>query len=339
MNITSKAEILELLRMPQAEYLSSIAPEAREVHRQAGGNRLTATAMLGYSNICKNQCLYCGMRAANSTVPRYRLTPEAVLEALKAAHSKGFRRVFLISGEDPKYGFDNLLRMVSGAKALGMEWVSLACGEFEKSQYEALHAAGADEYVIKFEMSDPATFDRLNPSTSFSQRMNAIETVQAVGMRLASGNIVDYPGQTLEQLADDILLMQKLDISWAPIIPYMPAQNTPLALEGGPGSLELIWKEISILRLMMPRVNITAQQPGPDLSQGLASAVGNLAALNAGANFLYADLLPAARAADFHVIDNRIIPGLDHIADMARRSGMELAFSLRHGPAGPADSL
>lgn len=114
-----------------------------------------------------------------------------------------------------------------------MGWVSLACGEYERSQYEELRAAGADEYVVKFEMSDRETFDRLNPSTSYDKRMNAIRWVKESGLLLASGNIVDYPGQTLEQLADDILLMKELEISWAPVIPYLPAQNTPLAAEGG----------------------------------------------------------------------------------------------------------
>ncbi len=326
MSITTKAEILELLGMPQTQYLAEVAPKAREVHRLQNGNRLTATAMLGYSNICKNHCLYCGMRADNTKVPRYRLAPDKVLAAISAAYQEGFRRIFLISGEDPQYGFSNLLHIVSGAKALGMEWVSLACGEYARNQYAELRDAGADEYVIKFEMAQPEVFNRLNPSTDFQQRMQAMEWVRDAGMLLASGNIVDYPGQTLEYLAEDILLMKQLEISWAPVIPYMPAQNTPLAAEGGPGKLELIWKEISILRLMMPHVNITAQQPGEDLSQGLSGAQGNLAALEAGANFLYADLLPAAQAQSFQVIDNRNVLGLEHIREMARRSGMTLAF-------------
>lgn len=326
MKVETRAEILEILKMPQQEYLAAVAPEARRVHKQENGGRLTATAMLGYSNVCKNQCLYCGMRAANSAVPRYRIDPRDVLASLSAAHELGFRRVFLVSGEDPKYGFDKLLQIVAGAKALGMSWVSLACGEYERSQYEELRAAGADEYVVKFEMSDRETFDRLNPSTSYDRRMAAIRSVKEAGLLLASGNIVDYPGQTLEQLAEDILLMKKLEISWAPVIPYLPAQNTPLAAEGGPGSRELNLKEISLLRLMMPRVNITAQQPGENLADGLASDDGNLAALAAGANFLFADLLPTAQAQAFRVVDNRITLGLEHIRDMAQRSGMEFHF-------------
>ena len=326
MKIETRAEILDILKMPDEEYLSDIAPAARELHRTQGGNKLTGTAMLGFTNVCKNQCLYCGMRASNSKLPRYRIEPEEALRSIAAAHEQGFRRVFLVAGEDPKYGFEKLLELAAGAKKLGMTRVSMACGEFERSQYEELYAAGVDEYVLKFEFSDPAVCDRLKPSTTFKKRFAAAGYIKEAGMDLASGNIVDWPGQTVEQLADDIELMKKLGISWAPVIPYLPVPGTPLALEGGPGSQMKNLKEISILRLMMPGVNLTAQQPGKNPADGLASVDGNLAALNAGANFLFADLLPTPQAQAFRVVENRITLGLDHMHKMADLAGMEFSF-------------
>ncbi len=220
-------------------------------------------------------------------------------------------------------GLKNILQMIRGIKALGLH-LSLACGEFFPEQYAEFAALGADEYVLKFEMSDRETFNRLNPSTNFDQRMKSIEAVQKSGMKLASGNIVDYPGHTLSQIADDILLMRDLGISWAPIIPYMPAKGTPLAEEGGRGDIYLNLREIAILRLMMPEVLITAQQPGHDISKGLADDEGNLLALEAGANMLFADFLPDALIGNFSVIDNRVTLGLDHIKKMADCSGMTL---------------
>ena len=325
METLTRGEILEILKMPWQAYASEILPRARETYIRRGGNRLVATAMLGFDNVCKNQCLYCGMRAGNAAVKRYRIAPADVLGAAEQARALGFRRLFLVSGEDPKYGFDRLLEIVRGVKALDMH-LSLACGELEREQYQALHDAGADEYVLKFEMSDRETFNRLNPSTDFDRRLRCAAWIRESGMQLASGNIVDYPGQTLEQLADDILLTRDLEISWAPVIPYLPAANTPLAAEGGRGSLELNLKQISILRLLLPDIHITAQQPGEELKNGLADEQGNLDALRAGANMLFADLLPAAQTQRFSVIDNRITLGLDHIRRMAELSGMELSF-------------
>lgn len=322
----SRTEILEYLEEPWESFHTGLLQEAKETHRRENGDRLIASAMLGFDNICRNQCLYCGMRAGNVAIPRYRMEPEEILSLFSAAAKTGLTRAFLISGEDPKFGFDRLCRLVSDLKRNGAAHVSLACGEFEKAQFAELRAAGADEYVLKFEMAQEEVFNRLNPSTDFRRRMRAIESIRELGIPLASGDIVGYPGQTLSMLAEDIDRMRELEISWAPVIPYMPAANTPLAAEGGPGNVEWIWRTIALLRVMMPGVRITAGQPGRDLREGLAGREGNLAALAAGADLLFADLLPASRAADFRVVDNRILAGLDHIREIARESGMRLVL-------------
>jgi len=237
MQINSINDILDILRMPYDKYVDTVATYARKIHMENKDNSLTATAMLGFSNICKNQCLYCGMRAGNANVKRYRLNADDIVSSAEFAASIGFKRIFLISGEDPKYGFDNILYFVEKIKSLRFH-ISLACGEFSKEQYNELKDSGADEYVLKFEMSQEDVFNRLNPSTNFKKRMQCIEWIKESGMKLASGNIVDFPGQTDEMIAQDIMLMKKLEISWAPVIPYLPAKGTPLAEEGGRGSLE-----------------------------------------------------------------------------------------------------
>ena len=323
MTAMTKEEVLEALTLPWEEFQREFAAPARELVRTRKGNRLSVSAMLGYDNICRNQCLYCGMRAGNK-LPRYRYQPEEVLGLTASARQMGLDRLFLISGEDPKYPFDSLLRMVEGAREQGFVHISLACGEFDREQYRQLREAGASEYVLKFEMSHPDTFARLNPSADYRRRMEAMGWIKETGMSLASGNIVDYPGQTLDELADDILLMKKLEISWAPVIPYLPAAGTPLALEGGPGRRELCLREIALVRLLLPACDITAQQPGPDLREGLSSPQGNADALDAGANLLFLDLLPAAQAGNFRVMDHRILQGMDHIQALSRRCGLSL---------------
>lgn len=322
-NLDGKKDLLEVLRMPFNEFENIYTTRAKNIHREENNNVLNATAMLAFNNICKNQCHYCGMRAGNTNIKRFRLDAESVIQSARVAYEVGFRRIFLISGEDPKYGFDNLLLMAEKIKALGF-WVSFGCGEFSNQQYLELHDAGVDEYVLKFEMAQKDTFNRLNPSTDFDKRMKCIEGIKLSGMKLASGNIVDYPGQSLEDLADDILLMKELDINWAPVVPYMPAANTPLAKEGGRGSLETNLREISILRILMTKVYITAQQPGEDITKGFTDVQGNLNALNAGANLLFADMLPDAIVQNFSVIDNRTTLDLEHIKNMANKSGMQL---------------
>lgn len=323
MSVTSRSEVIEILSMPEEVFHREITPLARNVAKETLSDQLLVTSMMGYSNICKNNCLYCGMRAQHNPIKRFRIAPDQVVDACLQAKQQGFERVFLISGEDPKYGFDNILSIVSHLKEANM-FISLACGEFEKSQYHELQVAGVDEYVLKFEMSDPEHFNRLNPSTSFEKRMQSITYIKTLGLKLASGNIVDWPGQTLEELANDILLMRDLEISWAPVIPYLPAKNTPMAQEGGRGDLLKLYKEIAILRLMMPAVNITAQQPGRDMTRGLSDLEGNLAAIDAGANVLFFDLLSDQDAKSFRVIDDRNITGSTHIFLLSEATGKKL---------------
>lgn len=233
MNIQTKQDVLDILSLPEAVFWAQVAPAARKTCQDHFGNTLLVTAMLAYTNICKNQCLYCGMRAGNP-IPRYRIPPAEILSLSQQAKLDGLGRMFLLAGEDRNYGFDHLLQLVSGLRQQGYS-IALGAGELEASQYQELHDAGVEEYVLKFEMSHPDSFQRLNPSTSYAKRMRCAHWIKEAGMKLASGNIVDWPGQTLDELADDILLMKELEISWAPNIPYLPAANTPLALEGRTG--------------------------------------------------------------------------------------------------------
>ena len=322
MKIQTKQEILNILTMPETDFWRDVVPAATEARRASFGDSLLVTAMLAYTNICKNQCLYCGMRAGNK-IPRYRIPPAQILDLASRAKADGLGRMFLLAGEDGNYGFENLLTMIQGLRQQGFS-IALGAGELERSQYQELHDAGVEEYVLKFEMSHPDSFNRLNPSTNFQRRMQGAQWVKEAGMKLASGNIVDWPGQTLDELADDILLMKELDISWAPNIPVLPAVGTPLAQEGGLGSFLLNCKEIAILRLMMPHIKITAQQPGKDLTKGLADEQGNLDAIRCGANVLFCDLLPDAQADAFRPIDNRRVTGLKHCEDVAALGGLTL---------------
>ena len=176
MMINGKNEILEILRMPDEQFREEIMPQAEQTAERTFHRTLRVTSMMGYTNICKNNCLYCGMRAGNPALPRYRTPPEQVTACFLDAADHGYGRAFLIAGEDPLYGFDNLLSIVRTLKERGM-YISLACGEYEKDRYRELADAGADEYVLKFEMSDPQSFNRLNPSTEFGKRMKRSVTL------------------------------------------------------------------------------------------------------------------------------------------------------------------
>ncbi len=324
MKITTKQEVLEILQMDDEEFTSTIMPAAHQAYMEQDG-RIIVRSMVGYSNRCKNRCLYCGMRAPNKEVKRYWTPVDEIIQYGKLAHDLGFSRIFLVSGEDRKYTIDDICRFINEIHNMGL-YITLAAGEFSEEQYREMKSAGLDEYMCKFEMAQPDVFNRLNPSTNFEKRLATNYAIKSAGLKLGSGNIVDYPGQTLEMCAEDIMLTAELGVSWAPVIPFMPAKNAPLSAEGGPGRLSVLYREIAILRLMIPGVDITAQQPGPDLRKGLADPESNYAAIMAGANTLFCELLDPAKSKDFGVIDDRKVAGTEHIYKAAELSGMELSF-------------
>lgn len=321
----NKKEIIEVFQMPREQYEREIMKPAFDTllaHKKG----VSAAAMLGYSNICKNQCLYCGMRAGKHLPKRYRISAADILELARSAREIGLKRLFLVSGEDPNYPFDDLLAVIEGAGKMGFAKISLGAGEFSREQYRELRAAGLDEYVMKFEMSHKDTFERLNPSTTFERRNQGIQWIREAGLLLGSGNIVDFPGQSLDELADDILLMKELEISWAPNIPFMPAAGTPLAVreDGSPspfGSVDKMHREISLVRLLLPEADITAQQPGRERKNGLGDQEGNRDAIRSGGNLLFVDMLPAALAGAFRVVDNRMLQDLAHVRQTAEAAG------------------
>ncbi len=306
--------------MPFKDFNKNIRPMAKEIYRKSG-NSIVPVAMLGYSNICRNRCAYCGMNAGNRSIKRYRIPQDDILSTVKAAARSGIKRFFLISGDDPNYNFPDLYKIIEYGKSLNL-YITLAAGELDNEQLQSLENAGLDEYVLKFETTDNELFRKIKPDSSLKKRMDAINLIKNGSMELASGNITGLPEQSLESIADDIIFMKALEVSWAPVVPYMPVPGTPLAEGNSRGSLEIILKEIAILRLMIPSVNITAQQPGDDIKNGFGDIQGNLNALNAGANMLFVDMLPSTLAGEFKVIENRNVEGLERISKMAEMSGM-----------------
>src|SRR6056297_357209 len=185
MAIKSREEVLEILEMPGDEFEKTVKNEAKSLHREVGGDAISVTALFGYDNICKNQCTYCGMRAGKSDVKRYRIGLGDALKTIDSVKDLGLKRLFLISGEDPKYDFRDIVSMVEYGKEKGL-FMSLAAGEFEDEQYITLMGAGLDEYVLKFETSDRDMFERIKPSTTFDNRMRCIDAIRDTGMALGS---------------------------------------------------------------------------------------------------------------------------------------------------------
>lgn len=316
-----KDEICALLTAPDAVF-GEMQTAAAEITRREFGNEIFVSGLLAFSNICVNDCTYCGLRVSNTAIPRMRLEADDIRRALDRFRETELDRVFLVSGEDHSYSPDTILRLIEHAKSLGFH-LTLGLGEYPGDVLGEFHAAGCDCFTLKFETANREIFRRCKPTSDFDARMECIRSVKRLGMELGSGNIVGLEGQTIDDLADDILLTRELAVDWAPVVPYLPAPGTPMAAATPMGDVSLLLREIAILRILMPRTLITAGQPKQGSTLGFADPEGNRAALDTGGNVLFVDITPHAMRKDFQITPGRILPGVSHVDRLLESAGLQ----------------
>ncbi len=325
----SREELFEdvrtLLTCPGSEF-EEAKILARATADRVFGSEVYVTGLLAFSNICRNDCTYCGLRVSNTAIPRMRLAADDINRAVDRFRETGLDRVFLVSGEDTSYTADDIARVVAHAKSLGFH-VTLGLGELSETELATLRDAGCDCFTLKFETSNRDVFKACKSSSDYDARMDCIRRVKSLGMELGSGNIIGLEGQSVDDIARDIVLMDELSIDWAPVVPYLPAPGTPMAAHTPMGDVSLLLREIAILRILMPRTIITAGQPRQGSKLGFADPDGNRDAIGYGANILFVDITPHALRKDFQIAPGRILPGVAHVDALLEGIGMKRASS------------
>jgi biotin synthase len=269
-----RSSIIELLTVTPADELYR---RADEVRREAVGDDVHLRGLIEFSNICRNDCLYCGIRRGNRQVQRYRMTEEELVETAKRAAALGFQTIVLQSGEDLHFDQARMCRIIDQIKRLDVA-LTLSVGERDYEDYKAFRDAGADRYLIRIETTDRDLYHRLNPGMSWEHRHECLLMIRELGYELGSGIMVGLPGQTVESIADDLLYLKDICIDMAGIGPFIPHPETPLANESG-GTLEQALRTMAVMRLLMPDINIPATTAMESLHPQ-----GRIMALQAGAN-------------------------------------------------------
>ena len=246
-----------LVELLGREDFTPIYALADQVRRENVGDTVHIRALLEISNHCRRMCTYCGLRAPRLDLPRYRMDPEEVVAAACEAAKVGYRTIVLQSGEDPWFHVRTLGRIVSAIKAKTGMAVTLGCGEMPPEDYAFLKLAGADRYLIKHETADPQLYRRLHPDSTLDKRVGCLRTLKKLGFETGSGFMVGLPGQTLETLADDLLLLASVPCDMAGIGPFLPHPDTPLR-DGTAGDAELTRRCVALARLLLPTANLPA---------------------------------------------------------------------------------
>ena len=271
----SRDEIIALLKDDSIN--EKLFKAADEVRKKYLGDEVHLRGLIEFTNICKRNCMYCGLRRDNKNLNRYRLSHEEIIDFAKKAVSYGYKTLVLQGGEDDYYTVDRLVPIVKDLKALGVA-LTLSIGERPFEEYEALKKAGADRFLLRIETTDRELYEELDPGMSHENRIQCLKNLRKLGYEVGSGCLVGLPGQKIESLADDILFFKELDVDMNGIGPFIPNEDTPLKDAEG-GQFELALKVMAIVRLLLPDINIPATTAMETLNKQ-----GRVIALQCGAN-------------------------------------------------------
>lgn len=303
-NLTDEEFILLLgeLSEKDTEYLFAAA---RNVREREYGKDVYLRGLIEFTNYCKNNCYYCGIRCGNQKTERYRLTEEQILSCCEQGYQLGFRTFVLQGGEDPYYTDERMVSLVAEIRKRFPDCaITLSIGERSRESYQALFDAGADRYLLRHETANAEHYSMLHPKElSIQNRKDCLFTLREIGYQIGAGMMVGAPGQTKEYLIEDLRFLQELQPHMIGIGPFLPHKDTPFKDEPQ-GSYPLTLQLLSILRLMFPKVLLPATT-----ALGTIHPLGREKGILAGANVVMPNLSPTNVRGKYLLYDGKICTG------------------------------
>lgn len=286
-------------------YDNDLFKAADEVRRRNYGTKVYIRGLIEFTNYCRNDCFYCGIRKSNKNAERYRLTQEEILDCCKEGYSLGFRTFVLQGGEDEYFDDDKLCSIVSAIRGNYPDCaITLSVGEKSKESYEKYFKAGANRYLLRHETADNLHYSKLHPhSMSLCNRKKCLFDLKEIGYQVGSGFMVGSPFQTSESLISDLRFLQELKPDMIGIGPFITHCDTPFAKHKS-GTLALTLRLVAILRLMFPYALIPSTT-----ALGTIDPNGRELGLKAGANVVMPNLSPVATRKLYELYDNKICTG------------------------------
>lgn len=303
-----------------------LAQTARATTDRTHGRRVTVRGLVEITSVCRNNCLYCGLRRDNRQAVRYTLSHDEILQACRRGYEAGFRTFVLQGGENRAIKCRDVVRLVSDiVLACPDAAVTLSLGEWPDEAFEAFKKAGATRYLLRHETFDAQHYAMLHPAEmSRDNRLRCLATLKRLGYQTGTGIIVGSPGQTTANIVNDLQYMRSLRPEMIGIGPFVPAEGTPFE-HCDAGSIELTLRLISILRLMFPSANIPSTTALATLD-----ADGRIKGLMAGANVVMPNITPLEVRGAYTIYNNKKVTGAESgdglalLADELGGAGFEL---------------
>lgn len=302
----SREEYIELLRdWENPEVSKALREEAVRLRRQYYGDKVYTRGLIEFTNYCKNDCYYCGIRRGNGHAERYRLSREEILDCCENGYALGFRTFVLQGGEDPYYTDERMVEIIRSIRRAYPDCaITLSIGEKSYESYKLFKEAGANRYLLRHETASDALYRQLHPEEMLlSQRKQCLYDLKSLGYQVGAGFMVGSPGQKIEHLAEDLVFLKELQPQMVGIGPFIPHHETKFANEAA-GSVEMTLFLLSVIRILLPKVLLPATT-----ALGTMDPRGREKGLEAGANVVMPNLSPVKNRKQYDLYDNKICTG------------------------------
>ena len=299
-------EYPELLKLyKDQKTIDLLKKEAVRIQKKYFGNKIYTRGLVEFTNYCRNDCYYCGIRRSNTNAVRYRLTNEVILQCCENGHDLGFRTFVLQGGEDPWFNDERMVDIIQTIKKNYPDCaITLSIGEKSKESYRKFREAGADRYLLRHETANEDHYRYLHPENlSLSNRKQCLYDLKELGYQIGAGFMVGAPGQTMENLAEDLVFLKELNPHMVGIGPFIPHHDTKFAKEEA-GNVELTLFLLSVIRIMLPKVLLPATT-----ALGTLDPRGREKGFQTGANVVMPNLSPVKNRKQYELYDNKICTG------------------------------
>jgi len=312
--ILQKEEWIFLLSNINKETIDYAFEKARELSLQHFGNKVFARGLIEFTNYCKNNCFYCGIRAGNKKTLRYRLSKEEILECCRIGNKLEFRTFVLQGGEDPYFTDEKMLEIIQEIKNKYPDnALTLSIGERSYESYLALKNAGVDRYLLRHETANGEHYGKLHPKNlSNIPRKQCLYDLKNIGFQTGTGFMVGSPYQTIENLAEDMMFIAEFKPQMLGIGPFIPHKDTPFS-DFPAGKVELTLFLLALSRLLLPKVLLPATT-----ALGTLDPKGREKAVLAGANVVMPNLSPIHVREQYMLYNNKIATGLEAAEGVAK---------------------
>lgn len=303
-NNLDKEELIYLLQKINDDNKKILIEAANKIRKERYGNKVYMRGLIEFTNYCKRNCKYCGIRADNRNIERYRLTNEEIIECVKNGKKLGYSTYVLQGGEDSYFDDEKVVEIVKAIKSIyPYDAVTLSIGERSYESFKKMYDAGADRYLLRHETASKKLYESLHPDGDYDNRIKCLWNLKEIGYQVGAGFMVGLPGQTTEDLVEDLLFIKKLEPHMCGIGPFIPHKDTPYRSEER-GRLDDVITMLAITRLLLPNVLLPATT-----ALGSISDKGREMGIKAGANVVMPNLSPVNVRDKYSLYNNKICTG------------------------------